>query len=488
MPITDRLPQKPDAPLSCGATSLRAAGRASGRGALLRHPTGVLAMLWALAAGPVGAEAFPGAEGYGLSADGWRGGKLVAVTSLGDRGPGTLRACAEAMFPRICVFRTAGTITLNSPIMVRSDVYIAGQTAPGQGIQLRLGTSNHGPVIIKNANDVVIRFVKIRPGTGGMVSPTVDAITVENARRVYLGNLSLAYATDETLNIHVSSGTADDITLADSILAYSLDNANHPEGKHSKGALICSKEGRDYACGRISLIRNLFAHHRDRNPDLKATAIGPVEVINNIFYNPISQFGEFYDLTGDTRIAYVGNLALTGPSSNARVAAAVELFDWTNGNSIEIWAADNLAFRWKDCTGRVALPILDQAAAAHRAPEAIALTIAPMPAPSVEAALPARVGDVLPDGSHRDALDRRVLDDLRHCRGRVIDSPAQAGGWPAIPAIQAPRDSDGDLLPDIWEAGRPGLNPNRVDGAWSDGNRNGIPAVEEWLAHLAGDA
>ncbi|MCP6473648.1 hypothetical protein NL509_27780, partial [Klebsiella pneumoniae] len=85
------------------------------------------------------------------------------------------------------------------------------------------------------------------------------------------------------------------------ILAYSLDRANHPEGAHSKGALICSDEGRNPQCGRISLIRNLFAHHRDRNPDVKATAIGPVEIINNIFYDPISQFGEFYDLLGETR-------------------------------------------------------------------------------------------------------------------------------------------------------------------------------------------
>lgn len=452
------------------------------------HIIRALTAALALASGPVLADAFPGAEGYGMSADGWRGGKAVAVTSLQDSGPGSLRACAESMFPRICIFRVAGTITLNSPIMVRSDVYIAGQTAPGQGIQLRLGKSNHGPIIVKNANDVVIRFMKIRPGTGNMPSPTIDAITVENARRIYLGNLSLAYATDETLNIHVSSATSEDITLADSILAYSLDNANHPDGRHSKGALICSKEGRDYRCGRISLIRNLFAHHRDRNPDLKATSIGPVEVINNIFYDPISQFGEFYDLSGDTRIAYVGNLALTGPSSNSRIIAAVEMFDWTSGNSIEIWAEDNLAFRWRSCTTRLALPILDPVAAAHRAPDAIGLTITPMPASAVESGLRATVGDVLPDGSHRDALDLRVLDDLRNCRGRVIDTPSQAGGWPAIPAVQAPRDSDGDLFPDNWEAQRPDLNPNRVDGAWSDGNGNGIPAIEEWLAHLAGDA
>ena len=110
--------------------------------------------------------------------------------------------------------------------MVRSNVYVAGQTAPGGGIQLRLGRSDHGPLVVKDATDVVIRFLKLRPGTGGRTSANIDALTVENARRVYAGNLSMAFASDETFNIHVSSSTASDITLADSILAYSLDRAN----------------------------------------------------------------------------------------------------------------------------------------------------------------------------------------------------------------------------------------------------------------------
>lgn len=148
---------------------------------------------------------------------------------------------------------------------------------------------------------------------------------------------------------------ASDITLADSILAYSLDRSNHPDGKHSKGALICSDTGEpsENECGRISLIRNLFAHHRDRNPDVKATSLGPVEIVNNIFYNPISQFGEFYDLLGDARIAYVGNLALAGPSTNDRAAAAVELFDRVPGNDIAIAAEGNAA---RTCGGATVFP------------------------------------------------------------------------------------------------------------------------------------
>ena len=75
--------------------------------------------------------AFPGAVGYGRDATGWRGGRIIAVTTLDDEGPGSLRACAEAEGPRICIFRIAGTIVVSRPIFVESHVYIAGQTAPG---------------------------------------------------------------------------------------------------------------------------------------------------------------------------------------------------------------------------------------------------------------------------------------------------------------------------------------------------------------------
>ena len=430
--------------------------------------------------------AFPGAEGYGAGATGWRGGTLIAVTSLAADGPGSLRDCAERAGPRVCIFRVAGTIRLREPIMVQSSVYIAGQTAPGDGIQVRNNESTHSPLIVKDASDVVVRFLKLRPGPSRRKSSTIDALTVENSTRVYLGNLSLMFASDETFAVHVSRAVASDITLADSILAYSLDRSNHPDGKHSKGALICSDTGEpsENECGRISLIRNLFAHHRDRNPDVKATSLGPVEIVNNIFYNPISQFGEFYDLLGDARIAYVGNLALAGPSTNDRAAAAVELFDRVPGSDIAIAAEGNAA---RTCGGGDSLPVLDPIAESLQSAQPIALTVTPRPVADLLGELPESVGDVLPSGAHRDRLDQRVLDDLANCRGKVINRPSDIDGWPDIEAASALTDSDGDLLPDKWEASRPSLDPDRADDPWQDSDGDGLSEIETWLAELAGD-
>ncbi|WP_299281919.1 hypothetical protein [uncultured Tateyamaria sp.] len=451
-----------------------------------------LSLLSCAPVGAAGEGAFPGADGYGVQAVGWKGGMITAVTTLADAGPGSLRACAQDLGsrPRICIFGVAGTIDLQGPIMVGSNVYIAGQTAPGDGVQLRIIGGRHGPLIVKNAHDVVIRHLKLRPGPSRDPSPTVDAITVENARHVMLDNLSMSFATDETFNIHVSNSTASDITLSDSILSLSLDRTNHPKGRHSKGALICSAEGVYNACGRISLLRNLFAHHRDRMPDVKGTSIGPVEVINNIFYNPISQFGEVYDLLGDADVAYVGNVALTGPSTVRKTPEAVQVFEWEDENTVRLMVADNVTGTPAGCRLRH-FQVLDAVARGQQVSDDLpTLSVAPMPAAEIVDHLLAHAGDRIAGTRDLDSLDAQVTADVIACTGQVIDEVAQVGGWPDLATINDPaqmRDTDGDGLPDAWEAGRDDLDPENANDPWAHDALTGLSFVESWLAEMAGD-
>ncbi|WP_299402021.1 hypothetical protein [uncultured Roseobacter sp.] len=450
----------------------------------------LLLMPEASGAGPSDGIAFPGADGFGAVATGWKGGEIHRVSSLADDGPGSLRTCAASSGqPRICVFSVSGTIELRGPIKLPSNIYVAGQTAPGDGIQLRLVGGKHGPLILKNVNDVVVRHLKVRPGPSPTPSPSVDAITVENGQRIYLGNLSMAFATDETFNVHVSGATAADITLADSILAYSLDRSNHPKGRHSKGALICSTENVNNGCGRISLHRNLFAHHRDRQPDVKGTSIGPVEVINNVFYNPVSQFGEFYDLIGDAKIAYLGNVALSGPNTIRKTPEAVQVFEWEDAFQVELLAEDNIATSAQGCRVRQ-MRVLDPIAQQQQvAAPGWQTNIVARPAAQTLSDVLAIAGDQIPGRRAPDALDQRVVSDVRNCGGAIINEVTQVGGWPSIasadPASQT--DSDGDGFPDLWEAGQNGLDPNEANDPWEANPQTGLSHVETWLAALAGD-
>lgn len=458
-----------------------------------RTQAAVLIVLGLLMSQTLAAEAapraFPGAVGFGASATGWTGGEVIPVTTLADAGAGSLRACVEkGEMPRICVFQVSGTITLDTPLFFRSNLYVAGQTAPGQGIQIRLGKSRATPVIIKNASDVVVRFLKVRPGPSEQPSSSVDAVTLENATRVYLDHLSLMFSTDENLGIHVSRERSSDITVANSISAWALDHANHPKGRHSKGALICSGDGRDFDCGRVSLWRNLFAHNRDRNPDIYGHDDGPVEVVNSVFYNPISQFGEFRNYYGNAFIVYAGNVALTGPSTVDRRPAAVEAIMASDQYRLEVQVDDILAIDRGRCDQDRPFRQVD----ADPGAEIIEGVTGTLSVPRVKASevldlVLEGVGDRLPSGGHRDSLDQQLVETVRDCKGKVIDSPSEVGGWPDLQPEERIVDSDGDGFPDTWEQSTTGLDAGQPDDPWQIVAGTDQSYIQLWLAELAGD-
>src|SRR5882724_2713889 len=83
--------------------------------------------------------AFPGAEGSGAAASGGRSGTVYHVTSLNNSGSGSFRD-AVSVAGRTVVFDISGIINVpsNSPLSIsRSNITVAGQTAPGDGITLK---------------------------------------------------------------------------------------------------------------------------------------------------------------------------------------------------------------------------------------------------------------------------------------------------------------------------------------------------------------
>ena len=119
--------------------------------------------------------AFPGAEGFGAMTIGGRGGQVIEVTNLSDSGPGSLRAAIGATGSRIVIFRVAGTVNLESSLVITNPyITIAGQTAPGMGITLRVSNSKVDALIKIETHDVVIRFLSLRagpPSMGGVPTP-----------------------------------------------------------------------------------------------------------------------------------------------------------------------------------------------------------------------------------------------------------------------------------------------------------------------------
>jgi pectate lyase len=228
-----------------------------------------------LAAVSVGAELpdFPGAEGFGATTPGGRGGRVIYVTTLDDSGPGSLRAAIGAQGPRTILFRVGGVIDLQSALVVREPfVTIAGQTAPGGGICLRgdnFGIATH---------DVVVRFLRVR--LGDLRRREVDTFSIaDGSRNVVVDHCSASWSIDETLS---PSGDISDVTVQWCIISESLNNSLHSKGPHGYGSLL-------RATGGVSLHHNLWSHHNGRNPRFGDNyAEGPFPTFdfrNNVIYN-----------------------------------------------------------------------------------------------------------------------------------------------------------------------------------------------------------
>jgi len=108
--------------------------------------------------------AFPGAEGFGKFAKGIRAStspSVYHVTNLNDAGAGSFRDAVSSS-NRVVVFDVAGVIKITSRIVVSSNTYVAGQTAPGEGI-----TIYGNGFSFSGANDCIFRYMRIRMGNVG---------------------------------------------------------------------------------------------------------------------------------------------------------------------------------------------------------------------------------------------------------------------------------------------------------------------------------
>lgn len=236
--------------------------------------------------------AFPGAEGFGRNASGGRGGEVYHVTNLNDSGEGSLRD-AVSKPDRIVVFDVAGIINLESVLVFSSNLTVAAQTAPGDGIVL------YGDrVSFSGAKNVICRYLRVRMGRQGPDGK--DAAGLASGSNMIFDHLSVTWGRDE--NFSINGNDAYDITIQNSIIGQGLQN-------HSCGGLMQTTTQHG-----ITLYRNLYIDNKTRNPKVK----GLNQFVNNVVYN----WGEgaAYNMSGDSEgeslTAIEDNYFIVGPVVN----------------------------------------------------------------------------------------------------------------------------------------------------------------------------
>ncbi|HMR91066.1 MAG TPA: pectate lyase [Chitinophagaceae bacterium] len=427
---------------------------------------------------PAGAQqlAFPGAEGFGKYTTGGRGGRVIVVTNLEDDGPGSFRKAAIANGKRIIVFAVSGTIHLKSKLVIKGDVTIAGQTAPGDGICL----ADHSTGI--GGDNVIIRYLRFRMGdryqNAGKVpgSGHDDVFSASRKKNIIIDHCSFSWSTDEVISVY----NVDSTTLQWNIIAEPLNYSYHFE----EGDTDFENHGYGGIWGgtRFSAYYNLIAHCNSRTPRFNGVRLGAetelADFRNNLIYNwghnniyggeggTYNLVNNYFKYGPDTKKGV--RYRIVNPNRNEKNNTPFGKY-YVEGNYVD-GAPDVSRNNWPGIhMGNKGTEADKQEATVKKPLEAITI-------PGEKAAVSYEKillysGASLPV---RDTLDARIAMDVRNRTGRIIDvqggyphgTPYEktVNAWPSLRSAAAPPDSDGDGMPDAWET-KHGLNPNDAKDA-----------------------
>jgi hypothetical protein len=415
--------------------------------------------------------AFPGAEGFGKYATGGRGGRVVTVSNLNDDGPGSFRQAFKEYpgEPITIVFSVAGIIELKSPLKIsRSNITVAGQTAPGDGICLK-GNS----FIINCAGDkseargnIIIRYLRSRPGA--KIANGVYGFNMENSQNIIIDHCSFTWANEECAAMYDTKN----VTVQWSIISEGLYNANHHKGLRAYGGVW----GGQNASYHHNLISNQNSRTVRFNGARAHDTLAIVDYSNNVIFNWKSVnacYGGEVDIPGGkSNINLVNNYYIPGPATpkelkfikaNYNPAKAKGFGQWyLNGNVMEgdkkLSANNSLGIDLAE------FPEQYRKLALVTAAFAIAEPVTRQYARDAYQLVLKKVGASLPK---YDAVDQRLIAEARSHKAAsgekgIINDASEAGGWPVYQYTKAPVDTDKDGMPDEWEL-KNGLNPEQAD-------------------------
>ncbi len=412
--------------------------------------------------------AFPGAEGFGTDSVGGRGGKVLKVTNLDSKGPGSFRWALEQKYPRIIVFDVSGVIRLSGKFY-SPKLTIAGQTAPGAGITIDGCLAFCGS---KDAamEDLVIRFIRVRPTFKGWTSGG-DCIRVGGGRgaksdqRVVLDHVSVAWSTDEAIQFS-AGGTMQWSACEGS------DTGWEGHHHHNYGPYF-------YACKLPqTLHHSLIAHATERCPQQSGTPL--FDMRNCVIYNcwPGVQLGNSNA---------VGNYLKEGPGGpqNMRpnmlpLRPARPGLSQVRGG--KVYATGNVIKPLRGAPQKIQGKFRGRRDTPHPAPK-----VTTQSAEEAYEMVMAHAG-CLP----RDAVSKKTFMEARTGTGFMGRYEPEGGLMTGLKPGKPPKDSDKDGLPDEWEKAHK-LNPNDpkdsnkiVPAGASKGDRHkGYTYIEFYIDELA---
>jgi len=406
---------------------------------------------------PSGAAlAFPGAVGFGKNATGGRGYAVYHVTNLNDTGTGSFRDAVSAG-NRIVVFDVGGYIVLKSPVSVKSNLTIAGQTAPGDGVGVMAGEVSYN-----SSTNVITRYFRFRQG---LLDPdsSKSGINLLDASNLIFDHISIEFAQWNNIDASNSKSTMTNITVQNSI------NAN-PTGQQF-GAHT------EQTGGFFTWYGNLWANAHGRMPLAKCNT----QFVNNVVYNY-----QYAYCAGDTSGVFwhdlINNYFIAGPSTNS-----VGNYFYQLNASQTFYVSGNLADTNKDGTLNGTDP--GSPGGTTKATKANSTDTASLPTKSAADTYTTVLADA-GCSLHRDQVDSLVVADAKSLgkSGQLWTDQTATGlgnsGYGTLAGGTAPVDTDKDGMPDAWET-KYGLNPSDPADATGDFDKTGYTNIEKYINGIA---
>ena len=443
--------------------------------------TPILFLAFDSISGDVRIPAFPGAEGFGKYTLGGRGGDVYQVTNLKDTGPGSLRyGIKTADGPRTIVFEVAGTITLKSPMEIKSKSYltVAGQTAPGKGITLR--DQNFS---IKGSKQIIVRYIRVRLGDENKEQGSApDVMTVNYNDQIILDHLSLSWGIDGNSDYRGNRN----MTLQWLIYSEALNRSLHRKGAHAMATSL-----RD-CFGNTTIYGNIYSTSRNRHPTIgsgakKGGSNWIVDFRNCVNYNWSGPTN-----LGGVQINCINNYYRPGPCTKNDSTPPLRIKDhdttrakgFIQGNYFdgmsEVFNSDNFTAIEYTNTGSY------MSTSRNRWELKSEIDCGEFSVPT-QTAKNAYSNCLKYSGCSlvRDTVDERIIANIAMQKGILIDSQRQVGGWDpySIERRQKDWDIDRDGIPDYWEKSN-GLDAEDPSDGISDQDGDGYSNLEEYINSL----
>jgi len=449
--------------------------------------------------------AFPGAEGFGAVATGGRGGRVIKVTNLNGKGPGSLQEACSQKGPKIIVFDVSGVITpanrndrkgRNYLALRKDNITIAGQTAPGAGITIIGSVNSQKPDRTQkerpktnsdysragrdtNIENVIIRFLRIRANGKCAVSPG-------RSRRIMVDHVSGSWGSDQCFNA---------CNTRDFTYQWCANEETDPflEGTEPHGFAMLNSYSPD---GRLSLHHNFIVSHTGRSPCIDTTY--RPDFINNVLYNVgfVERYMRWlysrkYPSKPFAMFNIIGNYYKVGPGGMIGIRAnrpphTCSQQGFVPGGDCKYFFDGN-RFAWDGYVGKERYsgprakylaekrwPTKPHEITIHTAEEAYELQMA-------------HVG-CLP----RDSVSARLVAEARTGTGSWGVHVPDAGLMEGLTPGKPPVDTDNDGMPDEWEKvhkldpNDPADNNKTVPAGASPGDRHkGYTWIEYYINELA---